>query len=111
MKGRSRGIRERIPSAKTLMDALPLFTLLGDGAPVASGSWSQVTGSGVPSLGSPGYATGLTASMPRMLHSPRIYAEALAELWMGDRRNGLDELSDYYLQRVLQLDSLKSGDR
>jgi hypothetical protein len=38
-----------------------------------------------------------------MLNSPLTYPEALAELWMGDRREGLDELRDYYLQRVLQL--------
>jgi hypothetical protein len=31
------------------------------------------------------------------------------ELWMGDRCNGLDELPDYYLQRVLQLWILEPG--
>jgi hypothetical protein len=36
--------------------------------------------------------------MPRMLNSPLGYPEALAELWMGDQRGGLDELRDYYLQ-------------
>src|SRR6266446_5202953 len=37
-----------------LMDVIPpLLTLLGHGAPVASGSWSQATGRGVPSLGPP----------------------------------------------------------
>ena len=47
--------------------------------------------------------------MPRMLNSPLNYPEALAELWMGDRCNGLDELRDYYLQRVLQLGILQPG--
>jgi tetratricopeptide (TPR) repeat protein len=51
----------------------------------------------------------ITSSMPRMLNSPLTYPEALAELWMGDRREGLDELRDYYLQRVLQLGILEPG--
>jgi len=41
--------------------------------------------------------------MPRTLNSPLSYPEALAELWMGDRRDGLDELRDYYLERVRRL--------
>src|SRR5208282_3544019 len=51
----------------------------------------------------------ITGSMPRMLNSPLTYPEALAELWMGDRCDGLDELRDYYLQRVLQLGILEPG--
>jgi len=27
----------------------------------------------------------------------------LAELWMGDQRDGLDNLRDYYLQKVAQM--------
>ena len=42
----------------------------------------------------------ITAIMPRMLNSPLGYPEALAELWMGDQREGLDNLRDYYLQKV-----------
>jgi tetratricopeptide (TPR) repeat protein len=41
--------------------------------------------------------------MPRLFDSPLSYPEALAELWMGDRREGLDTLRDYYFQRVRQL--------
>jgi hypothetical protein len=41
--------------------------------------------------------------MPRMLASPLAYPEALAELWMGDQRDGLDRLRDWYLQRARQL--------
>ena len=45
---------------QSLMDAVPLLlTILGHGAPVVSGCWSQVTGRGVPSLGSHEYAMGL----------------------------------------------------
>jgi hypothetical protein len=40
--------------------------------------------------------------MPRMLDSPLAYPDALAELWMGDHREGLDDLRDHYLHRVTQ---------
>jgi tetratricopeptide (TPR) repeat protein len=45
----------------------------------------------------------ITNLMPRMLNSPLGYPEALAELWMGDQREGLDNLRDYYLQKVGQM--------
>ena len=45
----------------------------------------------------------ITGLMPRMLNSPLSYPEALAELWMGDQREGLDNLRDYYLQKVAQM--------
>jgi tetratricopeptide (TPR) repeat protein len=45
----------------------------------------------------------LTGLMPGMLNSPLGYPEALAELWMGDQRQGLDNLRDYYLQKVAQM--------
>jgi tetratricopeptide (TPR) repeat protein len=45
----------------------------------------------------------ITAIMPRMMASPLGYPEALAELWMGDQREGLDNLRDYYLQKVAQM--------
>ncbi|MBV9861668.1 MAG: sulfotransferase [Alphaproteobacteria bacterium] len=51
----------------------------------------------------------ITDAMQRMLNSPLGYPEALAELWMGDRRNGLNELRDYYLDRVRQLGVLEAG--
>jgi tetratricopeptide (TPR) repeat protein len=47
--------------------------------------------------------------MPRMLASPLGYPEALAELWMGDQRDGLDNLRDYYLQKARQLGVLRPG--
>ena len=37
------------------------------------------------------------------------YPDALAELWMGDRLEGLDNLRDYYLQRARQLGALGDG--
>jgi tetratricopeptide (TPR) repeat protein len=48
------------------------------------------------------YVSEITGAMPRMLNSPLGYPEALAELWMGDRCQGLDELRDYYAERVRQ---------
>jgi tetratricopeptide (TPR) repeat protein len=51
----------------------------------------------------------ITQIMPRMLNSPLAYPEALAELWMGDQHEGLDNLRDYYLQRVRQLGILEPG--
>ncbi|MGH6828472.1 MAG: sulfotransferase [Rhizomicrobium sp.] len=45
----------------------------------------------------------ITGLMPRMLGSPLAYPEALADLWMGDMHEGLDNLRDYYLQRARQL--------
>ena len=45
----------------------------------------------------------ISGIMPRMLASPLDYPDALAELWMGDRRDGLDNLRDYYLQKVGQM--------
>ncbi len=51
----------------------------------------------------------LTGIMGRMLNSPLSYPEALAELWMGDQRAGLDNLRDYYLQKVGQMGILQPG--
>jgi Tfp pilus assembly protein PilF len=48
------------------------------------------------------FISDITGAMPRMLNSPLSYPDALAELWMGDQREGLDNLRDYYLQRARQ---------
>ena len=53
----------------------------------------------------------ITGAMVRVLNSPMTYPEALAELWMGDRREGLDELRDYYLAGVRRLGILEPGAR
>jgi hypothetical protein len=44
-----------------------------------------------------------------MLDSPLSYPEALAELWMGDHRDDLDNLRDHYLRRVAQLGIVPPG--
>jgi tetratricopeptide (TPR) repeat protein len=51
----------------------------------------------------------ITDSMVRTLNSPMGYPEAMAELWMGDRRHGLDELRDHYLNQVRRLDIVEPG--
>jgi tetratricopeptide (TPR) repeat protein len=51
----------------------------------------------------------ITNIMPRMLNSPLQYPEALAELWMGDHRDGLDNLRDYYLQKAAQMEVAEPG--
>ncbi len=35
----------------------------------------------------------ITQIMPRLLASPLSYPEALAELWMGDQRDGLERVA------------------
>jgi tetratricopeptide (TPR) repeat protein len=56
-----------------------------------------------------GFVNDISNLMPRMLNSPLAYPEALADLWMGDQREGLDSLRDYYLQRARQLDIIEPG--
>jgi hypothetical protein len=51
----------------------------------------------------------ITNLMPRMLNSPLPYPSALAELWLGDQHEGLDNLRDYYLQRARQLGAMREG--
>src|SRR6185437_4489828 len=52
----------------------------------------------------------ITEFLPRLFESPLSYPDALAELWMADHADGLDELRDYYLRKVHQLGVLrKSG--
>jgi Tfp pilus assembly protein PilF len=51
----------------------------------------------------------LTGAMGRLLNSPLGYPDALAELWMGDRRHGLDDLRDHYLDQVGRLGIVEEG--
>lgn len=47
--------------------------------------------------------------LPRLFDSPMRYPEALVELWMADRRDGLNDLRDDYLRKVQQLGILEPG--
>ncbi len=51
----------------------------------------------------------ITELMPRMLNSPLPYPKTLTELWMGDQREGLDNLRDYYLQKARQMGVMRAG--
>jgi tetratricopeptide (TPR) repeat protein len=55
------------------------------------------------------YINDITQIMPRLLASPLAYPEALAELWMGDHRDGLNDLRDYYLNRAAKSGIFKEG--
>ena len=55
------------------------------------------------------YINDITQIMPRLLASPLTYPEALAELWMGDQRDGLNELRDYYLNRAAKSGIFREG--
>src|SRR5262249_46611475 len=55
------------------------------------------------------FVNDITATMARTLNSPLTYPEGLSELWMGDRRHGLDELRDYYLNQVQRLGVIEPG--
>ncbi len=55
------------------------------------------------------YINDITQIMPRLLASPLNYPEALAELWMGDQRDGLNELRDYYLTRASKSGIFREG--
>jgi tetratricopeptide (TPR) repeat protein len=53
----------------------------------------------------------LTSLAPRLLGSPLGYPDALSELWLGDKREGLEGLRDHYLQRARQLGVPREGVR
>jgi tetratricopeptide (TPR) repeat protein len=48
------------------------------------------------------FITEIAELMPRLLESPLGYPEALAELWMADHREDLDNLRDHYLRKAAQ---------
>ena len=50
-------------------------------------------------------------ALPRLLDTQLTYPEALAELWMGDKRGALDRLRDLYLARVADQGILSEDSR
>jgi tetratricopeptide (TPR) repeat protein len=115
MAGRLRGffVAKRLrtlPRAGTRLDvAQPLFVL---GFPRSGTTLVEQTLTAHPRI-----AAGdelpivheITNLMPRMMESPLGYPEALAELWMGDHRDDLDNLRDHYLRKVAQLGIVPQG--
>ena len=51
----------------------------------------------------------IAAMLPRLLASPLEYPEALSDLWMGDKRDGLAEMRDHYLSRARHLGVMQEG--
>jgi tetratricopeptide (TPR) repeat protein len=100
----------RLPRASVRRDvAQPLFVL---GFPRSGTTLLEQTLTAHPSISAgdelPIIAE-ITQLMPRMLDSPLSYPDALAELWMGDHREDLDNLRDHYLRRVAQLGIVRPG--
>jgi len=93
-----------VPRATTIEDgAQPLFIV---GFPRSGTTMVEQTLSAHPRISAGDelpMINDITGLMPRMLNSPLAYPEALADLWMGDQRDGLDNLRDYYLQRARHL--------
>jgi tetratricopeptide (TPR) repeat protein len=53
----------------------------------------------------------IAQSLQRVLNSPLPYPEALAELWMAEYRDALDELRDTYLKRAREMGIIREGAR
>jgi Tfp pilus assembly protein PilF len=101
-----------LPQARVRHDvAQPLFVL---GFPRSGTTLTEQTLSAHPAIAAGDelpIVAEIAGLMPRMLDSPLTYPDALAELWMGDHRDDLDNLRDYYLQRVAQLGIVPQGAR
>jgi len=101
------------PRARVIKDGSPqpLFIV---GFPRSGTTLVEQTLTGHPAIAAGDelpFISDITGAMPRMLNSPLIYPDALAELWMGDQREGLDNLRDYYLHRARQSGILTPGAR
>jgi Flp pilus assembly protein TadD len=97
------------PHAATVAGPQPLFVL---GFPRSGTTLMEQTLSAHPNIRAGDelpIINDITGIMPRVLGSPLAYPEALAELWMGDRRQGLDTLRDFYLQRARQIGAIDTS--
>jgi hypothetical protein len=99
-----------LPRAKTRSDvAQPLFVL---GFPRSGTTLLEQSLTAHPRIAAGDelpFVHEITELMPRLLDSPLAYPEALAELWMGDHREDLDDLRDHYLRKVAQLGIAPEG--
>ena len=99
-----------LPKAGVRMDvAQPLFILGFPRSGTTLMEQSLTAHSGIVAGDELPFVTETVELMPRLLFSPMPYPEALAELWMGDRFEGLDELRDRYLQHARRRGLLKEG--
>jgi tetratricopeptide (TPR) repeat protein len=105
-----RQLVDLLPRAEVRADtAQPIFIL---GFPRSGTTLLEQTLSGSPSITAGDELPlihALTEIMPRLFESPHPYPMALADLWMGDHREGLDELRDVYLRRARQLGVMGEG--
>jgi tetratricopeptide (TPR) repeat protein len=106
-------VRERLatlPRATRRTDvAQPLFVL---GFPRSGTTLLEQTLSAHPRIAAGDelpFISEIAELMPRLLESPLGYPEALAELWMADHREDLDNLRDHYLRKVAQLGIVPRG--
>ncbi|MGA2862845.1 MAG: sulfotransferase, partial [Steroidobacteraceae bacterium] len=99
-----------LPRAQTRTDvAQPIFVL---GFPRSGTTLLEQTLSAHPRIVAGDelpFIAELAELMPRLLDSPLAYPDALAELWMGDHREDLDNLRDHYLRRVGELGIVPEG--
>jgi len=90
-----------LPRATRRRDAAqPIFVL---GFPRSGTTLLEQTLSAHPRIGAGDelpFIAEIAELMPRLLESPLAYPDALAELWMGDHREDLNNLRDHYLRRV-----------
>jgi len=103
LKGFFTGGRMRLmPRANLAEGPQPVFIL---GFPRSGTTMVEQTLSAHPAIAAGDelpFINDITGLMPRMLASPLTYPDALADLWLADQRDGLDNLRDYYLQRTRQ---------
>ncbi len=99
-----------LPQAKTRTDiAQPIFVL---GFPRSGTTLLEQTLTAHPRIVAADelpFIIEIAELMPRLLESPLGYPEALAELWMADHREDLDNLRDHYLRKVAQLGIVPQG--
>ena len=99
-----------MPRAKTRTDvAQPLFVF---GFPRSGTTLLEQTLTAHPHIAAADelpFIIEIAELMPRLLESPLSYPEALAELWMADHREDLNNLRDHYLRRVAQLNVVREG--
>jgi tetratricopeptide (TPR) repeat protein len=99
-----------LPRAKTRTDgAQPLFVL---GFPRSGTTLLEQTLTAHPRIVAADelpFIIEIAEPMPRLLESPLGYPEALAELWMADHREELNNLRDHYLRKVAQLGVVPEG--
>ena len=100
----------RLPRARTRTDvAQPIFVL---GFPRSGTTLLEQTLTAHPRIVAGDelpFIAEIAELMPRLLDSPLAYPDALAELWMGDHREDLDNLRDHYLRKVAQLGVVPEG--